>query len=91
MINNQMDEFIKDLISKNHELFTEEDFSECRKVVTDFAEIIDNLEQTQTKFRRKLSEVAAGSPHDKDKVIYLQGMVDGMNLVITPLKKHRDH
>ncbi|MFH5184972.1 hypothetical protein ACHHV8_21295 [Paenibacillus sp. TAB 01] len=85
---NHYEDFIDDLISRNKELFTEDDFSACRKAVTELAEIVHNLEETQTKFRRKLSEVAAEEHDHKDKIIYLQGLVDGMNLVVGPLKAH---
>ncbi|MCS7463776.1 hypothetical protein N0M98_27095 [Paenibacillus doosanensis] len=82
----QSEHFIKELIHKNQDLFDEHDFTECKQVVTDFAEIIANLESTQFKFRRKLSDVADKFPHDIEKVVYLQGMVDGLNLAIVPLK-----
>ncbi|MBE1446264.1 MULTISPECIES: hypothetical protein [unclassified Paenibacillus] len=81
------DHFIKELISKNNDLFTEQDFTECQKAVKDFTGLVANLETTQYNFRRKLSDVADKNPHDIEKVVYLQGMVDGMNLVIGPLKQ----
>ncbi|OXM82731.1 hypothetical protein [Paenibacillus rigui] len=81
-------DFIDDLISRNKEIFSEEDFTECRKAVTELTEIVHNLEETQTKFRRKLSEAAANEHDNKEKIIYLQGLVDGMNLVVRPLKSH---
>lgn len=83
---NSTEHFIKDLIEKNNDLFTEHDFTDCQKAVKDFAGLVENLEQTQFKFRRKLTDVAEKVPQDKERVIYLQGMVDGMNLMIGPLK-----
>lgn len=83
---NSSDHFIKELIEKNSDLFTLSDFSECQKAVKDFAGLVENLEATQFKFRRKLTDVAEREPEDKEKVIYLQGMTDGMNLLIGPLK-----
>lgn len=87
-MNNHYHDFIDELIDRNQELFSEEDFTACRKAVSELTEVLHNVEETQTKFRRKLSEVAAEEHENKEKIIYLQGMVDGMNLVIGPLKAH---
>ncbi|UUZ85361.1 hypothetical protein LJK88_18480 [Paenibacillus sp. P26] len=84
-----LNHLIKDLINRNKGILTEEDFSECTKAVTDFAEIIENMEAIQTKFRRKLTEVAENHPHDKERIIYLQGLVDGIHLVVGPLKNFK--
>ncbi|MEK8127256.1 hypothetical protein WMW72_04950 [Paenibacillus filicis] len=80
--------FIEELLGRNKKLFTEADFSDCQKAAANMDELVHNLEATEVKFRRKLTETAAQVPQDKDKIVYLQGVCDGMNLVLGPLKKH---
>ncbi|MCZ8516192.1 hypothetical protein O9H85_28125 [Paenibacillus filicis] len=82
---------IEDVMRRNKGLFSNEDFKECRQAVTDFEEVLGSLEAMQYKFRRKLSEAAANDPHNKEKLIYLQGLVDGINLVEGPLRRFMHH
>ncbi|SDC44087.1 hypothetical protein SAMN02799630_00322 [Paenibacillus sp. UNCCL117] len=80
--------FIEELLGRNQKLFTDADFTECRKAAATIHELIHNLEETEVKFRRKLTETSAQVPQDKDKIVYLQGVCDGMNLILGPLKHH---
>ncbi|MDF2960431.1 MAG: hypothetical protein K0S39_2166 [Paenibacillus sp.] len=87
-MSDHLQSFIQDLRQRKQGLFTDDDFKECQEAATDIGEMIRKLEATETKFRRKLSDTASEHPPDKEKIIYLQGMVDGMNLTIKPLENH---
>ncbi|WP_159883238.1 hypothetical protein [Paenibacillus puerhi] len=80
--------FVEELLGRNRQLFSADDFTECQKAAADLGELILNLETTEVKFRRKLTEVSAQVPQNKDKIVYLQGLCDGMNLILGPLKKY---
>jgi hypothetical protein len=86
IMKDHMHSFIQDLIQNNQEIFVMDDFKECQEAAADIGEMIQNLEATEVKFRRKLSNIAAQHPPDKEKIIYLQGMVDGMNLAVNQWK-----
>jgi hypothetical protein len=89
-MSDHLDELIKDIVTRNKDFITENDFLECREAVTDIAQIVEKLEATQIKFRRKLTDEAAQHPYDSKKIIYLQGLADGINLVVAPLKRLTD-
>ncbi|TDF98091.1 hypothetical protein [Paenibacillus piri] len=78
--------FIQDLIHKNDGIFKDADFKDCKGSAADIEEMLHNLESTEVHFKRKLSELSVIHPPDKEKIIYLQGLVDGMNLAIKPLQ-----
>lgn len=82
-------EFIEEMMGRHRELFTAADFTECQQAAADWAELVRNLEATEVKFRRKLTETAAETPQNKEQIIYLQGVCDGINLMLGPLKSHR--
>ncbi|NHN32871.1 hypothetical protein [Paenibacillus agricola] len=85
-IKDQLQSFIQDLIRKNQDILMPDDFKECREAVSDVGEMIQKLEATEVKFRRKLTDISARHPTDKEKIIYLQGLVDGIGLAIKPWK-----
>jgi hypothetical protein len=87
-MSDQLQSFIQDLRQKNQGLFSEDDFKECQEAAADIGEMILKLEATQQKFRKKLTDMASQHPADKEKVIYLQGLADGLNLAIKPLEIH---
>jgi hypothetical protein len=88
VMSDHLETFIEDLKQRNHGIFSDDDFDECREAVTDIAQMIQKLDATQVKFRKKLTDFASQHPPDKEKVVYLQGMVDGLNLAIKPLQTH---
>jgi hypothetical protein len=88
VMSDHLQNFIQDLMQRNHTVFKDDDFKECREAAEDIDVMLQKLEDTQIKFRRKLAEFSSQHPHDKEKIIYLQGLVDGMNLAIKPLEIH---
>ncbi|NOU98197.1 hypothetical protein GC093_33940 [Paenibacillus sp. LMG 31456] len=87
----QLQSFIQDLMERNKGVFKEGDFKDCQGAAADIREMIRRLESTEINFRRKLSEISAKQPPDKEKIIYLQGLVDGMNLAIKPMEIQYDN
>ncbi|MFD0677891.1 MULTISPECIES: hypothetical protein [unclassified Paenibacillus] len=87
----QLQRFIQDLMDRNQGDFKDGDFKDCQGAAADIKEMIQKLESTEVNFRRKLSEISAKQPPDKEKIIYLQGLVDGMGLAIKPMEIHYDN
>ncbi|PZE22267.1 hypothetical protein [Paenibacillus xerothermodurans] len=87
-MHDNMQSYIQELITRNPGIFTDDDFKECQEAVTDITAMISNLEASMFKFRRKLTNAAEAEEPDKEKIIYLRGLVDGMGLAIRPLENH---